>query len=65
MSYDRWRRWVSKHLLPTDEVGIEATGNSWQMVDELKPLVKRVVVAHARNVKLIVPTRVKTDKLDG
>ena len=65
VSYDRWRRWVGKHLRPTDEVVIEATGNTWQMVDELKPLVKRVVVAHARNVKLIAAARVKTDKVDA
>lgn len=65
VSYDGWRRWISKHLRPTDEVVIEVTGNSWQMVDELKPRVKRVVVAHARNVKLIAAARVKTDKVDA
>ena len=64
VSYNGWRRWISKHLRPTDEVVIEATGNSWQMVDEVQPLVKKVVVAHARNVKLIASARVKTDKVD-
>lgn len=65
VSYDGWRRWIGKHLRQADKVVIESTGNSWQMVDELKPLVKRVVVAHARNVKLIASARVKTDKVDS
>lgn len=65
VSYAGWQRWIKKHLRPTDEVVIEATGNTWQMVDELKPLVRRVVVAHARNVKLIASARVKTDKVDA
>ncbi|GJM42575.1 MAG: IS110 family transposase [Ardenticatenaceae bacterium] len=65
VSYEGWRRWIRKHLRATDEVVIEATGNTWQMVDDLKPMVKRVVVAHARNVKLIAAARVKTDKVDA
>lgn len=64
VSYQGWRRWMSKQLRSTDEVVIEATGNSWHIVDEIKPLVKRVVVAHARHVKLIAAARVKTDKVD-
>ena len=42
----------------------EATGNIWPIVDELKPLVSRVVVAHPRKVKLIAAARVKRDRVD-
>jgi transposase len=51
-------------LRPTDEIIIEATGNTWPIVDELKPLVASVVVAHPRKVKLIAAARVKTDRID-
>jgi len=32
-------RWASKHLLPADEVVIEASTNTWTTYDVLEPLV--------------------------
>ena len=64
VSLEKWSEWASKYLRPTDEIVIEATGNTWPIVDQLKPLVARVVVAHPRKVKLIAAARVKTDRID-
>ena len=64
VNLEKWSEWAEKHLRPTDEIVIEATGNTWPIVDELKPLVARVVVAHPRKVKLIAAARVKTDRID-
>jgi transposase len=57
-------RWASKHLVPTDEVVIEASTNTWTTYDVLEPLVARVVVAHPYHIKLIASSFVKTDKRD-
>jgi transposase len=57
--------WAQKHLLPTDEVVLEATTNAWYVYDLLEPLVGRVVVAHPPHIKLIAATMVKTDKKDA
>ena len=64
VNLEKWSEWAEKHFRPTDEIVIEATGNTWPIVDELKPLVARVVVAHPRKVKLIAAARVKTDRID-
>ena len=64
ITLEKWSEWAKKHLQATDEVVIEATGNTWPIVDELKPLVASVVVAHPRKVKLIAAARVKTDRID-
>jgi len=56
--------WAKKHLLPTDEVVLEATTNAWYVHDLLAPIVGRVVVTHPPHIKLIAATMVKTDKKD-
>jgi len=56
--------WATKHLRSTDEVVLEATTNAWYLYDLLEPLVKRVVVCHPPQVKLIAAALVKTDKKD-
>ena len=57
-------RWARKHLVPTDEVVLEASPNTWTVYDVLEPLVARVVVAHPYHIKLIASSFVKTDKRD-
>jgi transposase len=57
--------WVQHGLEPTDQVVLEATSNAWTIHDLLKPLVGKVVVTHAAEVKLIANAMVKTDKRDA
>jgi transposase len=64
VSLAEFENWAKKHLRPTDEVVLEATTNAWYIYDLLEPLVKRVVVCHPPQVKLIAAAFVKTDKKD-
>jgi transposase len=56
--------WCRQHLRPTDQVVLEATLNTWQLYDQLVPLVASVTVANPLQVKLIATSRVKTDNRD-
>ncbi len=64
VSLAQFSDWVSRNLLPTDQVVLETTFNAWAFYDQLVPLVSRVVVAHPSQVKLIAASVVKTDKYD-
>jgi transposase len=61
---DRWPAWAQKHLQSSDAVVIEATTNAWHIYDQLEPLVGKVVVADARQLKQIAETATKTDRHD-
>ncbi len=52
-------------LRTTDEVVLEATGNTATIAAALKPHVARVVIANPLQVRLIAEARVKTDKIDA
>jgi transposase len=52
-------------LRPTDEVVLEATGNTQAIVAALKAQVAQVVVANPLQVRLIAEAKVKTDKIDA
>jgi transposase len=54
-----------KTLDATDEVVIEATGNSIAVARALSPFVARVVIANPLQVKAIAHAHVKTDKVDA
>jgi len=54
-----------KTLEATDEVVIEATGNSMAVSRALSPFVARVVIANPLQVKAIAHAHVKTDKVDA
>src|SRR3954470_14480236 len=56
--------WCRQHLRPTDQVVLEATLNTWQLYDQLVPLVASVTVAPPLPFKLIAASRVKTDNRD-
>jgi hypothetical protein len=56
--------WAQRHLRPTDQVVLEATPNTWPLVDLLQPLVARVVVAHPSKAHARIAAPVKTDKRD-
>ena len=55
----------AKDLRRTDEVVLEATGNTAAIVAALKPYVAKVVVANPLQVRLIAEAKVKTDKIDA
>lgn len=50
---------------PTDEVVLEATGNSMAASRVLSPFVAREVIANPLQVKAIAHAHVKTDKVDA
>jgi transposase len=52
-------------LRASDEVVLEATGNTAAIVTALKPHVAKVVIANPLQVRLIAEARVKTDKIDA
>ncbi len=44
---------------------LEATGNAIAVAERLRPHVGRVIVANAREVRLIAQAKIKTDKIDA
>lgn len=58
-------RFSEKVLTPEDEVVLEATSNTWAIVDLLEPKVARVVVSNPMKTKAIASAKIKTDKIDA
>ena len=54
-----------KTLQASDEVVVEATGNTMAVVRVLSPFVARVVIANPLQVRAIAHAHVKTDKIDA
>jgi transposase len=52
-------------LAPSDEVALEATGNTHAIVKLLRRRVARVVVSNPQKTRAIAESRVKTDKVDA
>src|SRR3954454_16220633 len=52
-------------LAPTDEVALEATGNTHAIVRLLAGRVARVVVSNPQKTRAIAEAKVKTDKVDA
>lgn len=52
-------------LRPTDALALEATTNTWAVVELLEPHVARVVVSNPLTTKAIASAKVKTDKIDA
>ena len=52
-------------LAPTDEVALEATGNTHAIVRPLRGRVARVVVSNPQKTRAIAEAKVKTDKVDA
>jgi transposase len=52
-------------LAPTDEVALEATGNTHAIVRLLEGRVARVVVSNPQKTRAIAEAKVKTDKVDA
>jgi transposase len=56
---------LGNRLAATDEVVIEATGNSMAVSRVLSRFVARVIIANPLQVKAIAHAHVKTDKIDA
>ena len=54
-----------RHLRKTDHVALEASTNTWTVVDILRPFVAEVVVSNPMQTKAIAQAKVKTDKVDA
>ena len=55
------RLWLSAE----DHVIVEATTNTWAIVDVLRPLVAKILVSNPIQTKAIAQAKVKTDKVDA
>ena len=64
-SAEALRHFARQRLRPEDVVALEATTNTWGVVDVLAPFVKRVVVSNPLRTRAIAEARVKTDKVDA
>ena len=58
-------RLLADSLAPTDEVALEATGNTHAIVRLLEGRVARVVVSNPQKTRAIAEAKVKTDKVDA
>jgi transposase len=54
-----------KYLRATDHVALEATTNTWGMVDLLRAHVAEVVVSNPLRTKAIAQAKIKTDRVDA
>lgn len=54
-----------RHLRLDDQLALEATTNTWAVVDVVEPFVGRVVVSNPLRTRAIAAAKVKTDKIDA
>lgn len=59
------QKFAQAKLKRTDRVALEATTNTWPVVEILRPLVSQVVVGNPLKIKAIAEAKVKTDKVDA
>jgi transposase len=58
----RLEAWAPKTLTPYDSIALEMSTNSFDLYDELSPLVHSMILVHPPHVALIARAQVKTDK---
>lgn len=58
-------RWAERRLQADDQVALEATTNTWPLVELLQPYVAEVVVSNPLRTRAIAEAKVKTDKVDA
>src|SRR5579862_1800819 len=56
---------AGKRLKKDDKVALEATTNTWAVVDALKPFVASITTSNPLRTKAIAEAKVKTDKVDA
>lgn len=62
---DSIRDFAANHLLPTDNLAVEVTSNTWAFVRLVKPRVAKIVVSNPVKTKAIAEANIKTDKVDA
>lgn len=62
---DELVRFATQDLRKTDRVALEATTNTWPVVDIIRPHVKELVVGNPLKTKAITEAKIKTDKIDA
>lgn len=55
---------AQKHLSPQYHVAVDATFNTWAVVDLLQPLVASITVSNPLLTRAIASAKIKTDKID-
>ena len=65
LTRSRLAQFAREHVNGETCLALEATTNTWALVDFLRPLVQEVVVSNPVLTKLIAQARVKTDKVDA
>lgn len=56
---------AEERLKRTDRVALEATTNTWAVVELLRPHVKQIVIGNPLKTKAIAEAKIKTDKVDA
>jgi transposase len=59
------QHFAERRLKRSDRVALEATTNTWPVVEILRPFVAAVVVSNALKTKSIAEAKIKTDKVDA
>jgi len=54
-----------QQVRPDDRLALEATTNTWAMVDLLEPFVGQIVVSNPLRTRFIAEAKVKTDRVDA
>jgi transposase len=62
---DELRRFAERELRQDDRVAVEATTNTWPVVELLRPYVGEIVVSNPLKTRAIAEAKVKTDKVDA
>jgi transposase len=62
---DELIRFAKSKFKRTDRLALEATTNTWPVVEILRPLVAQVVVSNPLKTKAIAEAKIKTDKVDA
>jgi transposase len=65
VSREALQAFARHQLRPDDRLAVEATTNTWPVVEVLRPFVAEVVVSNPLRTKAIAEARVKTDKVDA
>jgi transposase len=65
LSAEKLRTFVQTSLTPEDHVILEATTNTWAIVDVLRTRAAKVFVSNPIQTKAIAQAKVKTDKVDA
>ena len=58
-------KFAQQHLSPAIPLAVEATFNTWAIVDLLTPFVQKIVVSNPLRTRAIAEAKIKTDKVDA